>query len=98
MNFTTDDGYTIQEGSKIHYTGDQANCGGNFTVTKIEPCSFYGMKVTLQEDPGEYSEGRKETLTPTNFDSGPGRRFEPMELMARRRNEVLKRFQAAANK
>jgi len=90
MQFTTDDGYIIKEGSKIFYTGDQANVEGNFVVAKIQPCEFYKFKVKLQEEDG--GEDRTFNLSPANFDSGIGRRFKPMELTARRRNEVIKKF------
>ena len=90
MNFTTDDNYTIKEGSKIYYTGDMANCEGDFVVAKIEPCNFYRLKVTVKEEGGE---GRKFNLNPVNSDSGIGRRFKPIELVAKEREEALKRFQ-----
>lgn len=88
MEFTTDDGYTIKEGIKIYYTGDMANIEGTFTVAKIEPCNFYEFKITLREE----GENRRFTLTPTNFDSGVGRRFKPMGLVTEERMKARKRL------
>ena len=95
MNFTTDDNYTIKEGSKIYYTGDMANCEGTFIVAKIEPCNFYRLKVTVKEEGGE---GRKFNLNPANFDPGPGRRFKPIELRTKERMEGRKRLHEMARK
>jgi len=90
MKFKTDDNYTIKAGSQIYYTGDMANLPGDFIVTNIQPCNFYGLKVTLKEKHG--GDNRKFTLTPTNFDSGPGRRFKPKELVMEERLQAMKRL------
>ena len=74
--FKTDDGYTIQEGTEIYYTGDMANHEAWRTVIKIEPCSFYRWRVTLKDN----ETGKLSYLTPTSFDKGVGRRFIPKKL------------------
>jgi len=95
VEFITNDNYEIREGSRIYYTGDVANIEGNFIVAKIEPCNWYKFKIILKEEEG--GKNRTFTLTPTNFNSGPGRRFKPAELVSRERTEAYEKIRSKNN-
>lgn len=89
MEFKTDDGYKITYGTRIKYTGDMANVEGWFNVTKIEPTQNWGPRITITETNKE----REMVLSVCSFNSGPGRRFKPAELVKKEWEEVYAKFE-----
>lgn len=92
MEFKTKDGFVVREGSEIYYTGDQANQSGFFKVARIDLGWERRIVVDLEEDAesagddtGRFIRG----LQTGSFEPGPGRRFKPMELYLKEREDAL---------
>lgn len=82
----TKDGYELTVGTKIYYTGDQANIPGNMTINKIYT-DRWGTHIVLIEAIG--GEDRTMNISISGLEPGAGRRFLPMALRLKEREEGL---------
>lgn len=67
-------GYPITVGTRVHYTGDMANLGGDGLVVAVHPNSSYGHTFEIVMDDGRHMP----LVMPFSFEARPGRRFKTM--------------------
>lgn len=94
QSFKTKNGYEIKKGTKIHYTGDQANIPGEFEVTDVKTDVWYKYKIQLKEiGKNAETKTRFEYINPLSLDGNIGRRFIPKEEYDKDRAEKMKEFE-----
>ena len=95
IKLITKDGYNLEIGTKIYYTGDQANIPGNFIIVEIFS-DRWGTHIVLDEIDGE--DRKHIVLQIVSFEPGIGRRFIPKELRDKEISEYMNRIEAYINK
>lgn len=90
IQYKTKDGYELKIGTKIYYTGDQANIPGYLTITNIKEDKWGNHFELVEDEMPIYEEApRKMFLSISSFEPGSGRRFLPLELHNKIREEKI---------
>ena len=88
MAITTQDGQTLEVGTKIYYTGDMANMDGFGEITN-EISDRWGLRYEIA-----MNDGREMCITPASFQPSAGRRFVTKEHYTKERQEKIALMQA----
>jgi hypothetical protein len=71
-------------GTRVYYTGDAANASSYGTITRVAPCKWYELRITIKFDNQRFEDDdtRETTVHPFSFSPGPGCRFYLAEEIA----------------
>lgn len=90
----TKDGMVLEAGVRLWYTGDMANSEREGTIDKLYRDKWgVHVAVTLDEI-GEGEPERKTTLSPANFEPGPGRRFITLQRHTEEHEAAIAKMRA----
>lgn len=94
----TEDGMVLEAGVRLWYTGDMANSEREGTVDKLYRDEWgVHVVVTLDEIESAFSGAepeRKTTLSPANFEPGPGRRFITLQRHTEEHEAAIAKMRA----